>query len=136
MPLGAGSKERLLKYICVGIPLLLVSGCSYGVFSIFGGMCNVTTDYALPSPSGHIIATVEHTDCGATTGYNTRVVLKRESGWFSSDEKAVLILDDRYWNGLPIHWEGENRLNIQIVNPNQIREYHASVWGVNVIYHK
>ena len=79
-------------FVLVGITLLLAMlAFVLADRAITAAACDTTVFSEVPSPDKSAIATVEMTDCGATTGFS-RVVMVRRPGVLGSKECRALAL--------------------------------------------
>jgi hypothetical protein len=60
------------------------------------------------SPTGRYTAAVFHRECGATTGFNTQIALRRSWRDFSYDSGKVLAMDGRHV--LSLKWVDDEHL--------------------------
>lgn len=99
----------LAKLGAVGVALVALPGCS-----VFSGWMSCSTDVQanVASPDGSYVATTFHRACGATTGFNTQVSLRKASDAFDPKQSPILSLDGRHV--LRTTWTDDKHLRIEL----------------------
>lgn len=93
--------QRVTKYFWVYLPHLLFAGsCAFVGFVVLGcGMCENTILQKAISPDRHVKAVVFVHDCGATTGFSTRVSVIGAYRSLPNEGGNLLVVDTD--NGVP-----------------------------------
>jgi hypothetical protein len=84
-------------------------GCS---ILVVPDLCENEFQKELRSPSGKYVATVFHRECGATSGFNTQLAIRRSWRGFSADSGKVLAIGGRY--PLDVKWADERHLLVSL----------------------
>lgn len=109
------------------LSVLLLSGCSFLGFD----PCDVALQREVRSPGARYVAAVFHKECGATTGFNTQVALRRAGTRFDTDSGQVLAIAGRH--NLDVKWTSDNRLTV--VLPDEKVYVKNEMWrDVKVAY--
>ena len=101
--------------------LLACSACTR-TQSLFS--CDTEVAKEVPSPDGAIVAVVYRRDCGATTGFNTQVGLRKSRTEFDPEQGQVLAIAGQH--DLKPSWTSTRNLTIPIPDEKIYRQ--QSTW--------
>jgi hypothetical protein len=93
--------------------------------------CETQVDHQIASPDRAYVATVFHRECGATSGFNTQLSLRRQGEPFDPTSDQILAVDGRH--NLSVVWVTERRLNV-VLPADQIYTQHRTWRDVQVEY--
>ncbi len=101
-------RDRRYRVLAV-VSVLALQGCS-----LVDGLVSCTTEVQRQTASpGHLyVATTFHRECGATSGSNTQVSIRRSSEPFDPKKGQVLAIDGRHT--LPVAWVTDEHLRIEL----------------------
>lgn len=91
------------------LALLMLPGC-WPEDSL--NACDTELETEVPSETGAYLAAVFHRECGATTGFNTQVALRKRTDRFDPRQGQVLSLDGHH--RLELIWRGDRRLEVRV----------------------
>ena len=91
------------------MPALVLPGCSLvdGLVS-----CSTEVQRQVVSPGRMFVATIFHRECGATSGFNTQVSIRRSSDAFDPKKGQVLAIGGRH--ALSVSWSTDQHLRIEL----------------------
>lgn len=110
------------------ISSVALCGCS-----LFEGLapCDTQVQKQVRSPGGQYVATVFHRECGATTGFNTQVGIRRSSKAFDPQSGQVLAIAGQH--DVTLAWIGNTRLVVSFP-PDRVYNEQRSWEDVQVEY--
>jgi hypothetical protein len=103
--------NRLIRCLCVALIIFSLSACDpFRVFRLFGG-CREDAIIGGISPNGHYAATVYKRTCGATTGWDTYILIEPDS---SRDRKNVVFgIAGLY--AIAVTWTDNTHLRVECI---------------------
>jgi len=110
------------------VSALALPGCS-----LLDGLVSCSTDVQREaiSPGGAYVATVFYRECGATSGLNTQVGIRRSSAAFDPKQGQVFAIAGRHV--LPVTWTTADHLRIGLPADRVYKE-QAEWEGVKIEY--
>ena len=137
--------KKVLLWIA-GILVVTVGGCLAVLDHLASGMCATTVFDQVPSPSNKLKAVVFQIDCGATSDFNTQVVIVKAS-FDTSDAKSLpkgFFVADRDHGRAPagatqgpevrLNWESDDKLSLQYHQFARIFRSEEKQGGVTIKY--
>jgi hypothetical protein len=109
------------------VPTLVLSGCSL----VDGLSCSTEVQRQAASPGHLYVATTFHRECGATSGFNTQVSIRRTSEAFDPKEGQVLAIAGRHV--LSVVWATDKHLQIALP-PDRVYNEQTQWEGVKIEY--